>query len=98
MSILWDSLKSEDYTPEEKWGLLEDAEAHLGLPLTNLAAVPVLKDTDIPKEVRDSLTLREAARTSKDFAAADRLRSEIENSGYRVDDGPNGPVLTKRTL
>ncbi len=98
LSILWDSLKSEDYTPEEKWGLLEDAEAHLGLPLTNLAAVPVLKDTDIPKEVRDSLTLREAARTSKDFAAADRLRSEIENSGYRVDDGPNGPVLTKRTL
>ncbi len=98
LSILWNSIKSEDYTPEEKWGLLKDAEMHLGLPLTNVPAPQKLKDTDIPKGVRDMLVRREAARASKDFMAADRLRGEIESSGYHVDDGPNGPVLTKRTL
>ena len=98
LSILWDSLRSEEYAPEEKWGLLEDAEAHLGLPLTNVSAPRILTDADVPKEVRDMVKQREIARISKDFAAADRLRGEIENSGYHVDDGPNGSVLTKRTL
>ena len=95
---MWDSLRSEEYAPEEKWGLLEDAEAHLGLPLTNVSAPRILTDADVPKEVRDMVKQREIARISKDFAAADRLRGEIENSGYRVDDGPKGPVLTRSTL
>ena len=33
LGILWESLRSEDYTPEEKWGLIEDADADLGLML-----------------------------------------------------------------
>ncbi|MBI2025695.1 cysteine--tRNA ligase, partial [Candidatus Kaiserbacteria bacterium] len=33
LSVLWDTLKSEDYSPEEKLGLLEDADMHLGLSL-----------------------------------------------------------------
>jgi cysteinyl-tRNA synthetase len=96
LGVLWDSLKSEDYAPEEKWGLLQDAEMHLGLPLTKLTASEALTGTDIPEKIRSLLNEREKARASKDFAAADRLRGDIENSGYRVDDGPNGPVLTKR--
>ena len=96
LAALWDALRSEEYAPEEKWGLIEDAEKHLGLPLTQPFVSPALKDADIPKEVQDMLARREKARTDKDFAAADRLRSDLENSGYRVDDGPNGPVLTKR--
>ena len=96
LGILWDSLKSEDYAPEEKWGLLEDAEMHLGLSLTGSFASNILKEADIPKGVKEMLARREDARVSKDFATADRLRGEIENSGYHVDDGPNGPVLTKR--
>ncbi len=96
LGILWDSLKSEDYTPEEKWGLIEDADAHLGLKLLDARAPTTLSGADIPAEVRDLLDKREAARKAKDFAAADQLRGEIENRGYRVDDGPSGPVLTKR--
>lgn len=95
---LWESLKSEDYAPEEKWGLLEDAEAHLGLSLLEPPESRNLTEADIPKEVRDMLARREAARVSKDFKEADRIRDAIEHSGYRVDDGPEGPMLTRKTL
>jgi cysteinyl-tRNA synthetase len=98
LGVLWESLRSEEYSPEEKWGLLEDAEAHLGLSLTHPPATGVLKAADVPPEMRELLARREVARTSKDFKEADRLRSEIENRGYRVDDGPNGPVLTRDTI
>jgi cysteinyl-tRNA synthetase len=98
LGILWDSLKSDEYTPEEKWGLLEVADAHLGLSLVHPPRAGVVSEADIPKEVHELLNLREVARTSKDFKEADRIRGAIEHSGYRVDDGPSGPVLTRTTL
>jgi cysteinyl-tRNA synthetase len=96
LGILWDSLKNEEYSPEEKWGLLEDADTHFGLLLSNPSPLKTLTETDIPKEVRKMLAYREVARASKDFKEADRIRSDIEKSGYHVDDGPSGTVLTKQ--
>ncbi len=98
LGILWDSIKSEEYSPEEKWGLLEDAEAHLGLKLTAPPGTGTLREADIPTDIKDMLSLREVARVSKDFKEADRIRGDIERSGYRVDDGPDGPVVTRATL
>jgi len=98
LGILWDALRSEDYTPEEKWGLLEDAETHFGLSLITPPDTGSLAGVDVPKDIQELLALREAARASKDFVAADRIRGDIERSGYRVDDGPHGPVLTRKTL
>jgi len=98
LGILWDSLKSEEYTPEEKWGLLEDAEAHLGIPLTHSSSPNTLDKEKAPEEIQEMLARREAARAQKDFAAADHLRTDLANRGYRVDDGPDGPMLTQTTL
>lgn len=98
LGILWDALKSEEYAPEEKWGLIEDADAHFGLSLIAPPATGALKESDMPEDIRKMLALREEARTRKDFKEADRIRNEIENSGYHVDDGPQGPVLTRMTL
>ena len=95
LAILWDVLRSEEYTPEEKWGLLEDAEAHMGLLLLEPPATDIVLEVDVPKEVKEMLAHRETARSEKDFQTADHLRDQIEKSGYHVDDGPNGPVLTK---
>ena len=98
LGILWDSLKSEEYAPEEKWGLLEDADAHLGLSLLSPPATGALTGVDLPQGMRDLLAKRETARAAKDFKEADRIRADIEKSGYRVDDGPNGPVLTRDAI
>jgi len=98
LGILWDSLKSEEYSPEEKWGLIKDADAHFGLSLVAPPAAKTLATGEIPEEMKKMLARREAARGSKDFKEADLIRDEILNSGYRVDDGPDGPVLTRTTL
>lgn len=95
LGILWESLKTEDLTPEEKWGLIEDAEAHFGLSLLNPPEVGPIKVTEVPAELQNMLEQREIARKAKDFTEADRIRAHIEKSGYHVEDGQNGPVLTK---
>jgi cysteinyl-tRNA synthetase len=94
LGILWESLKSEEFTPEEKLQLIKDADAHLGLSLILPPSTGIVTEREIPKKITEMLARREAARASKDFKEADRIRDEIEDSGYRVDDGPNGPVLT----
>ena len=99
LSILWDSLRSEDYLPEEKWGLLEDADAHFGLSLLRAAtASGILLEKDVPEDIQKLLFARAAARAAHDFKEADRIREDISRSGYHVDDGPNGPMLTRTTL
>ena len=98
LGILWDSLKSEDYTPEEKWRLIKDADAHLGLSLLSPPLADIATKMDAPEDIKKMLIRRETARTSKDFKEADRIRNDIERRGYRVDDGLDGPVLTRTTL
>ncbi len=96
LGILWDALRSEEYAPEEKWGLLADADAHLGLELLAPPLKAPLHSFAAPAEIRALLEEREVARAAKDFAKADALRHEMDNRGYRVDDGPSGPVLTEK--
>lgn len=49
----------------------------------------------IPPQLADLLAARQQARAARDFAAADRLREEIEAAGCRVEDTPQGPRLMK---
>jgi cysteinyl-tRNA synthetase len=98
LGILWDSLKSEEYTAQEKWGLIEDADAHFGLSLLDPPKKEFVNIENLPNAVKEMLRLRSIARNKMDFNKADAIREDIERSGYHVDDGPNGPVLTKITL
>ncbi|MEK7604554.1 MAG: cysteine--tRNA ligase [Patescibacteria group bacterium] len=98
IGILWESLKSEDLTPEEKWGLLVAADEHLGLSLKTPPVLKTLAAADLSPELQDILTRREEARKKGDFVHADLLRDELQKRGYRVDDGLHGPVLTPTTL
>ena len=94
LAVLWETLRSEEYAPEEKWGLIEDAEAHLGLSLLH-PPLRKLAEEEVPREVQELFERREAARERHDFAEADRLRDDISRSGYHVDDGPEESVLTR---
>ncbi|HUQ30293.1 MAG TPA: class I tRNA ligase family protein, partial [Candidatus Paceibacterota bacterium] len=97
LGTLWESLKSEEYTAQQKWALIERADSLLGLSLVHRPEEMIgLAKSDIPKEVAELLTQREKARAAKDFKTADTIRGAIENSGYRVEDGAEGPVLTRR--
>lgn len=50
----------------------------------------------IPRTLEMLIDQREHARHSKDYALADKLRGQIQESGYFVDDTAYGPLVKKR--
>lgn len=51
---------------------------------------------EIPKEISELAEKREQARKNKDFALSDKLRDEISNKGYIVEDTSKGPRVKKK--
>ncbi len=54
-------------------------------------------EEELPGEVRVLVEKREEARTGKDWAKADQLRSAIEAKGFVVEDRPEGPIVRKKS-
>jgi cysteinyl-tRNA synthetase len=48
------------------------------------------------EEVLALAASRELARREKDWATADRLRDELAEAGWAVEDTPDGPILSRR--
>lgn len=64
--------------------------------MSNVAShVKVDENIDLPTEVQDLLNQREIARAAKDFLESDRLRDQIKNLGYLVNDLPSGVTILK---
>jgi cysteinyl-tRNA synthetase len=61
-----------------------------------LGIVPEPKEQSIPPEILELAEQREQKRAAKDFTAADSIRSQIESSGYTIDDTPYGPLISAR--
>lgn len=51
---------------------------------------------DIPEEITAILEKRNEARAAKDFETADRLRTEIEQEGYVVNDTDDGSIVMRK--
>jgi cysteinyl-tRNA synthetase len=49
----------------------------------------------LPKEISDLIIKREGYRKRGDFEAADRIRKELNEKGYWVEDSPEGPRWKK---
>ena len=83
--------------PDERRWLVLDADFVLGLDLD----LAVESRTDepslvLPDEVQALADARSVARAARDFATADRIRSELGDRGYSVIDGPDGQVIERR--
>ncbi len=48
------------------------------------------------QETRDKVSLREKARSEKDWSLADRLRDELHAEGWAIEDTPEGPIVSRR--
>ena len=95
LAALWDALKTDELSPEQKWALLETAEPYLGLSLTDPPIAMPTETEDLPEHIQALVYERDLARSSKDWQKADELRYQLQERGYRVDDGPSGTLLTK---
>lgn len=95
LGILWDGLRDDDLSEEERWGLVAAADALFGLSLSAPPAgkAPLSREDLLP-EIRALLDARDRARERRDFTSADRLRDELSTRGYRVDDGPSGTIVS----
>lgn len=52
-------------------------------------------DTEIPQEILDKVKLRDDAKAERDFATADRIRDELHTLGYKIEDTPQGPKVSR---
>ena len=71
------------------------ALAALDTLLDVLGLLPEEADEAIPEDIRRMADERQAARASKDWAEADRLRDEIRARGYELKDTPDGVKINK---
>ncbi len=64
-------------------------------PEEGRAELGVVEEVDLPSEVVELLSRREAARLAKDFSLSDKLRDELRAQGFEVKDTPEGQQLSK---
>lgn len=61
---------------------------------TVLAVLPLKEEPlTIPHAVQEAFEKRQAARTAKDWAEADRQRDYIHSQGYQIEDSPSGSKI-----
>ncbi len=93
LALLWESLKDDELSGPQLWDLIVLADEVLGLSLTYPPGTS--QPEPVPADIQELVNTREEARALSDFEQADTLRIHIESRGYRVDDGPSGPIVTR---
>jgi len=91
ISIVWELIKDDTITPEVKRATLIQFDKVLGLSFDNPPEIKI----DVPEEIWNLLEEREIARKEKNWERADKIREEIKNRGYIIEDTPQGPRIKK---
>jgi cysteinyl-tRNA synthetase len=89
LAVAWDVARSDSLSPAERWALLREFDAFLGLDLEN--ATPRSQVTESDPRIDALVAQRQHARGGGDFAEADRIRDKLAAEGISIEDTPNGP-------
>lgn len=89
LAVVQETLKS-DLSPAAKLAAVLDFEQILALGLDRVG-----REESLPAEVQQRVEERRRAREKKDWAAADRLRDELQQMGYIVQDAKDGMKVFK---
>jgi cysteinyl-tRNA synthetase len=93
MATMWEMLKS-NIPSGDKFELLREFDEVLGLELekhaSEFAAGKKAESEKLPKEVEDLIAERLIAKNTKDYVKADKLRKQITDLGWQIDDGADG--------
>lgn len=97
IALIWEVLKDGKISPQDKRVTIFKFDDVLGLNFKRL-----IKNTEqashvaVPENIQQLLREREDARAAKNWAAADKLRGEIEGLGYKIVDTADGAVIQKK--
>jgi cysteinyl-tRNA synthetase len=89
LAVTWDLIKDDDLPTSAKKQTLLKFDKVLGLDLDKV------KPVVIPKKVQKLVDEREQARAAKAWPKADKLRQEIKNLGFEIEDSKKGPKVKK---
>ena len=87
LQVLWRLLRDEKAPGKLK--TIEEMDKVFGLKLLER------KKLEIPEKIQELADKRENARKNKDWKLADKIREEIKEDGYLVEDSAEGPKITK---
>lgn len=88
LAVLWEALKS-NVPSEDKYDLSINFDQVLGLRLAEIENT----ELQIPPQVANLLQERAKLRKEGKFSEADKLRREIEDRGFMVEDTPQGQFV-----
>jgi cysteinyl-tRNA synthetase len=94
LAVAWEAARSSDLAPTERWALLREFDAFLGLDLEHAEPRSRISESDPRIDAR--VQQREEARAAKRFAEADQIRDELAAEGVIVEDTPDGPRWRRR--
>ena len=100
LSVIWGLVRSTEHTPETKAGTLRKMDQVLGLGLdldkaAGLTALGIYQTDTLPEPIQTLVAAREQARAEQQWTEADRLRAELQQAGYSVEDTTAGPVVKR---
>ncbi len=90
LAVVQEMLKSE-HDDADKLATVLDFDEVLGLGLSDLNT-----GDDLPADILNLQKQREVARKEKNFEESDRLRDEIQNMGYAIEDSNDGMKIYKK--
>jgi cysteinyl-tRNA synthetase len=92
LAVAWELLRGDLPNLAQTKTTLAQFDRVFGLALAQWSP----KEVEIPERIRQLADARAAARTAKDWSEADRLRQEIANAGFEVEDRADGYSLKTR--
>lgn len=91
MAIVWEVARSDTLAAADRRDLLRGFDSILGLRLASGPAGSAGDEWERDPKIDQMLAEREAARESKDWSAADRIRDELATMKIEIVDTSDGP-------
>lgn len=103
LAILWELVKDQAITSGKKRATLLHFDSILALGLRHLSEIPdhalsvrVIPVDELPDDIKTMIVAREHARAEDNWLDADRIRADLLQMGYSVEDTPEGPRVEKK--
>ena len=89
-------VRSGELADGEKWRLLCEFDASLGLGLREARVTQEASSSDADTRIAALVRERDAARKARKFARADEIRKQLQGEGIVLDDSKDGETRWRR--